>query len=273
MLGAGRSAAFTGLVAGATYSYSAWAFDGSGNASTPVTGHFRLVSAAVLTAPAIASSASTSYIPVAYHSTGSGTAAVRIGYSSTAPALGGPSAWAAGPKLATSGTYAFGKGDLPVPARGGANFRFRAGAVDVWGNVRWSTAIATTLVPFDDRDSTLHYVGTWSHPATPGAWLATTTVTRTGGSVWKHVGQFPNTSAPAPRHFSVVATTMAAGGSVKVYLDGRYVTTVSSRSSATRLRQTIWTSATLSAKPHTLRLVQVSASGWFRLDGIAVAVA
>jgi hypothetical protein len=268
VLGAGRSAAFTGLTSGATYSYSAWAFDGSGNTSTRVTGHFRLVSAAVLTAPAIASSASTSYIPVAYHSSGSGTAGVRIGYSNEWIGQGW-SSWSAGPELATSGTYPFGKANVPVPAFNGANFRFRAGAVDAWGNVRWSTTTVRSAVPFDDRDPVLHFTGAWSHPATVGAWLGTTSVTRTGGTAVAKVSAIGRT-APGSRALSVVATTTPAGGSVRVYVDGKYVTTVSTRSAVTRLRQTVWTSASLTFATHTLKLVQVIGSGWFRLDAVAV---
>jgi hypothetical protein len=267
VLGATRTAAFTGLAAGATYSWSAWALDGAGNASTPVTGHLRLIPEATLTVPALASATSSSGLAVTYQGHGGGTAGVRIAYyvwQTTGTGL----AKGVGTKVVpgTAGTYVFpadGTGIL-----GGSRVGLRAGAVDAYGNVRWSTTTAISTVPLDDRDALLRYSGTWTRPTTTGAWLGTTSVTGSGGSA--SVTIVRATRSAAPRRFSVVATVSPTSGRAKVYVDGRYVTTVSTRSTTTGLRRTVWTSGLLSSATHRLQVVQVPGSGWLRLDAIGV---
>jgi hypothetical protein len=259
VLGTNHGASFTGLVAGATYSWSAWALDGAGNESTPVTGHVRLINGPTASAPALASSVSSgASFPVTYASVGAGVAgaaarvnAHRENAGGTAPAVvvGGP-----------SGVYHEPLGPPPWPG----TYLTTMGSSDAWGNVRWGATVTTT-VPFDDRDVALKYAGAWARPSTTGAWAGTTSVTGSGGSV----------SVSLPKHtfaakkLAVVATTSSTGGKFKVYVDGHYVTTVSTRSSSVLLRRTVWTSSTLTAAAHTLKLVQVTGSGYLRLDAIA----
>lgn len=264
VLGATRTAAFSGLTAGATYSYSAWAFDGAGNLSTPVTGHLRLVPAATVTAPAFASSVSSVGVPVTYSSAGAGTAGVKIGATYSLTGVPAPNSYGPGFDVpGTSGTFTFTRA---VYLADGWVMSFRAGAVDAYGNVRWSTAYANSVVPYDDRNPYVGLVGTWTRPATTGAWLGTTSVTGSGGTASLRVPAGPRTSH---KRFTVVATTSPTGGLVKAYVDGRYVATFSTRG-PTALRRNVWSSSLLSYGAHRLVLVQVKGSGWFRLDGIGV---
>lgn len=263
VLGATRSASFTGLIPGATYSYSAWALDGKGNASTPVTGHLRLIPAATLTAPALASTTSSNGVAAVYRGAGGGTSGIRVGWSylfgSTSTAFVSRSA------VGTSGTFVLTAGpDAPR----GATVRLRAGAVDAYGNVRWSASPVITTMPYDDRDAPLAFHGVWSRPASPGTWMGTTTVTGSGGTLVAYVRK--TTRSIAPRRFAVVATTSATGGSFAVYVDGRYVRTVSTRTVSTGLRRTVWTSGLLTSASHRLTVVHVKGSGWLRIDGIGV---
>jgi hypothetical protein len=121
--------------------------------------------------------------------------------------------------------------------------------------------------PLDYRYALVTYTGSWARVSTTGAWLATTSVTRTGGSATLRI---PKRAYTAARHFSVVVTTAPGGGRFKVYVDGRYVATVSTASSSTLLRRTVWTSATLTSATHTLRIVQVPGSGPVSLDAVAI---
>lgn len=264
VLGATRSASFTGLTMGATYSWSAWALDGAGNLSTPVTGHLRLVPAGRVTAPPFASSVSSVGVPVTYASGGGGTVGMKIGATYSLTGVPAPNGYGPGFDVpGTAGTFTF---TPSVYLADGWVMSFRAGAVDAYGNVRWSTAYASSVVPYDDRNPYVGLVGTWTRPATTGAWLGTTSVTGSGGTASLRVPAGPRTSH---KRFTVVATTSPTGGLVKAYIDGRYVTTFSTRG-ATALRRNVWSSSLLSYGAHRLLLVQVKGSGWFRLDGIGV---
>lgn len=262
VLGASRTASVTGLISGATYSYSVWAIDGKGNASTPVTGHLQLVPAPTVAAPAFASTVSGAGVPVRYASAGGGTAAMRL--TSDSVFASGVNPFNPGqPVPGTSGTFTF---TPTVYLLEGAVVGYRAGAVDAYGNVRWSAPAAGTVVPYDDRNTNLGLLGPWTRPSTTGAWLGTTSVTGTGGSVTLRSGQGPKGSTC---RFTVVATVSPTGGKVKAYVDGRYVTTFSTRG-ALALRRNVWSSALLGSGAHRITLIQVSGSGWFRFDGLGV---
>jgi hypothetical protein len=257
------------LVAGRTYSYRIWAFDASGNESPSDQKHFRLVSAPVLTVPAVASTGSAGgYIPVSWTSPSAGTAdaIVASGSYSVTP-FGGvteaiPTVGAGRP---ASGSLLFGKSGVPKVLQPGTLYLFRAGARDAWGNVAWSP-IRSSAYPYDDRSTSLRYVGSWSKASTTGAWNGTTTGTSSGGSVSMTMPQI-NFSA---KKFSVVATTSKLGGSFKVYVDGIYQRTVSTRSTVTALRRVVWASGTLTSHSHKLTIVQVKGSGLIRLDAVGV---
>ncbi len=267
--GRSLSTSFTGLVAGATYSYSAWAFDGSGNVSPPATAHFRLVAPPVISAPAIASTSSTGgSFPVTYRALGAGAAGARLAYGFYLAEGGGSFGLGGALLLPRSGTVAFGRGGVPVALAPGATYFLRGGSADAWGNIRWATTAVVTQVPYDDRATALHYTGAWTRSASPGSWQGTVSSTRTGGAVKVTVFE----RGIWARHLSVVATTSPGGGKIRVYLDGRYLRTISTASSTTRVRRTVWTSGSLASRTHALRLVQVPGSGTFRLDAVAVAV-
>jgi hypothetical protein len=267
--GRSYSAAVTGLVAGGTYSYAMWAFDGSGNVSAPATGHFRLIAPPLISAPAIASTSSTGgSILVTYRTVGAGAAGTRLAFGWVRPDGSGGSGLGGALVLSRSGTVAFGRAGIPMALSPGASYALRGGAADAWGNVRWASTSVVSQVPYDDRDAPLHYSGAWTRSAATRSWQGTTSSTRTGGAVTLTDVK----RGVAARKFSVIATTSPGGGRFKVYLDGHYVRTISTASSTTRVRRTVWTSATLASRTHTLRLVQVAGSGWFRLDAVSLSL-
>ncbi len=268
VLGRVYSTRFTALLPGATYSYSMWALDASGNVSAPRTGHVRLVPAVVsLTVPAVASTTSTGgWIRVGYSTTSTTSAGVILHADP-----GGRGSWAFSPgvQLGYSGVYYYGRGNYPETLEPGANYRMCLGTRDEWGNPHWTTTCLVSQYPLDDRDRHLAYAGSWSRFTTTGTWMGTTSATRTGGSAaFTYVYRQGNYAA---KRFTVVASTFSTGGRFRVYVDGRYVTTVSTRTSRTLLRRAVWTSAALTARrTHSVRIVQVSGSGWLRLDAVSV---
>lgn len=269
VLGRASSTVITGLTAGATYSYSMWAIDGSGNASEPRTGHFRLIPAlSTVTGPAIASTTSTGWLRLVYATTATGAAGtnLRATVRSLSGSLTQPGMVNPGLALPMSGVYSYGRGGYPETLVPGSNYTVTAGARDAWGNVRWSTSTVTVQYPVDDRG--LAYSGTWGRVASSTAWQGTTSVTTAGGRAALTVRNRGN----GVRHFAVVVTKAPGGGRFQVYVDGRYVTTVSTASTSTRVRQVAWTSVTLTRATHSLLLVHVKGSGAVRLDAVATAL-
>lgn len=267
VLGRVYSTRFTGLVAGAVYSYAMWSMDASGNLSDPRTGHVRLVPAVVsLTAPAVASSTSTGgWIRIGYATSSASASGVILEAASGGRVM---SAFDTGVQLGRSGTYYYGRGGFPETLQPGQNYRIRIGTRDEWGNPHWSSTSLVSQYPMDDRDGRLSYAGAWSRVTTTGAWQGTTSATRAGGSA---AYLYPYRQDRSVKRFAVIATTSPTGGRFRVYVDGRYVTTVSTRSSSTLLRRQVWTSAALAThRTHSVRLVQVSGSGWVRLDAVSV---
>ncbi|MFN8173361.1 MAG: hypothetical protein U0R65_16055, partial [Candidatus Nanopelagicales bacterium] len=270
VLGRQFTGRITGLLPGATYSYSFWALDASGNVSTPSTGHLRMVAstATVSTAPLASTTSTGGWIRLAYATTAVGAAGVILKDRTVSVAGGGGSFTPLYPgvQLARSGTYFFGRGGYPETLVGGTTYTFCVGTRDAWGNPHWSSTCASSVFPLDDRDRTIVYAGSWSRVAATGAWQGTTSMTNAGGSATFVAHARGSVST---KRFTVLATTFATGGRFKVYVDGRYVTTVSTRTTSTLLRRPVWTSAALSRATHTLRVVQVPGSGWVRLDGLA----
>lgn len=270
VLGRVFTARFTGLVAGATYSYSMWALDASGNVSDPQTGHFRLVPGTVaLSAPAIASSTSAGgWIRLVYSTSAVGAAGAILKAEQPGTYL---SPFYKGVQLGRSGTYYYGRGGFPETLVPGANYRICMGTRDAWGNPHWTTTCAVTQYPLDDRDRRITYSGTWSRVTATGAWMGTTSATRAGGAAAYSL--LYRSGGLSAKRFTVIATTAADGGRFRVYVDGRYVTTVSTRTSSTLVRRNVWTSVALAARrTHSVRLVQEAGTGSVRLDGIAVLV-
>lgn len=271
VLGRQYTGRVTGLLRGATYSYSFWALDASGNVSTPVTGHLRMIAstATIATAPLASTTSTGGWIRLSYATTAVGAAGVILkddawNVDSSGSVTVTP--FYPGIQLGRSGTYYFGRGGYPETLVGGTTYRFCVGTRDAWGNPHWSSTCASSVFPLDDRARTVVYAGSWTRVTATGAWQGTTSMTSTGGSSTFVAHRRGSIST---QRFTVLATTLATGGRFKVYVDGRYVATVSTRTSSTLLRRPVWTSSLLSRATHTLRIVQVAGSGWVRLDGIA----
>jgi hypothetical protein len=259
-----------GLSAGKTYSYTVWYFDTSGNTSYRQ-GHFTMIAAPTVSVPAVASSGSAGgYIPVTWNAKTTGVTSVVLssGYTYTTPSGSMTSAMTPpGASQPVSGTWAYGKGGVPEALRVGATYVFQVGARDKWGNTRWDSLRYST-VPYDDRNAKIAFSGAWTRVSTTGAWLATSSVTSTGGRATITVPVI-NVSA---KRFYVVASRGPTNGSFKVFLDGSYKGTFSTRAAATALRQVVWTSPQLASGQHVLTIVQVAGTGSLRLDAVGAAL-
>ena len=74
------------------------------------------------------------------------------------------------------------------------------------------------------------------------------------------------------RAIALVSTVGPAHGAVKIYLDGKYVTTVDTGATTSADRHVVWSHAWSASGSHTLKLVVVRTPGRPRVDVDAVLV-
>jgi subtilisin family serine protease len=128
------------------------------------------------------------------------------------------------------------------------SYRFRVRARDAAGN--WSpwkvNATATKVAAFDDRSSAISRSGSWSLASVATAWGSTllASTSSTASLTWRFTG----------RAVAVVAPMNARLGSARLYVDGRYVKTVSLRSSVGKSRQIVYTGYFSGGGRHTLTI-------------------
>ncbi|MFL6136860.1 MAG: hypothetical protein ACJ74O_03580 [Frankiaceae bacterium] len=253
----GRGTAVTDTVtAGQVYTYSVTVIDGAGNASAPVQRTMRALPAPAVTAPAVVASASTSpSFKVDWGGKGSpsGTRYV-VDVSTHRPTS--TSAWTTlSDGTATSRTYS------ATTSAAGSTFHFRARTVDAYGNSS-APAYAASAEPYDDRAA--QYAGTWrSANGQASRWLGTLRTTRAAGAtaIFKVSGT----------RYYLYADRCPQCGSLRIYTNGHYRTTVSSYASTTQPRRLIWTSAAMPAAPRYVKVVNVGTSGHAQLHLDAVA--
>ncbi len=144
-------------------------------------------------------------------------------------------------------------------------YRFQVRAIDAAGNPSApQTGPAFRVLRTQQSSSAVRYRGTWTTSRSSQA---------SGGSY--RVAKAKGASASyafTGRTIAWVATKGTGYGKAKVYLDGRYVTTVDLRASATQWRRIVFTKTWSTAGKHTLRIVNLATSGHPRasLDALVV---
>jgi spore germination protein YaaH len=139
------------------------------------------------------------------------------------------------------------------------SYRYQVRARDRAGNVgAWVAGPTFRAYLRQEARASIAYGGTWRTATQAGS---------SGGAV-RHA-----TSAGASvrytfsgRAIAVVSTLGPDRGDVRVYLDGTYVTTISTQASALSLRRVVFSKTWSTAGTHTLRLVVVGTAGHPRFD-------
>ena len=212
----------------------------TGRAAADVSGKVtlrRVVPAASVTAPSLASSAATSaVVPVAWSAKTAGVTSYDVGWRVATRDSAG--VWKLGPlQTWRTGTTArsalFGKAGSPVQPVAGLTYRFYVRAHDDAGQTGpWSRA-ANTGIPVDDRAAALHYTGTWKSVAASSAWSGTERASATKGA-------YVSFSADGTQ-LRIVATRKSNGGRFAVVVDGKTVGTVNTYAATTAYRQVVFT--------------------------------
>ncbi|WP_159058909.1 hypothetical protein [Streptomyces caeruleatus] len=230
-----------GAAAEGAYTWTLTARDTvTGRAAADVSGKVtlrRVVPAASVTAPTVASSAATSAaVPVAWSAKTAGVKSYDVGWRVATRDSAG--VWKLGPlhtwRTSTTATSAvFGKAGSPVKPVPGLTYRFYVRAHDDAGQTGpWSKA-ATTGIPVDDRATALHYTGTWKSVAATSAWSGTERTSATKGA-------YVSFSADGTQ-LRIVATRKSNGGRFAVVVDGKTVGTVNTYAAKTAYRQVVFT--------------------------------
>ncbi len=138
------------------------------------------------------------------------------------------------------------------------SYRFRIRARDAAGH--WSpwaqTPKAATIHAVDDRSSSVVKKGSWAKRGISTAWKATVT----GGSSSSAAMSMSFTG----RGVALVSPKNSRLGQAKVYIDGKYIKTISLKSSVGLSRQVVFTSYFGASGTHTITL-RPTGSGKYRL--------
>ncbi|MFI5676474.1 RHS repeat domain-containing protein [Streptomyces cellulosae] len=197
----------------------------------------RTVPAASVTAPVLASDASTSaVIPVGWAAKTAGVTSYDVSWrvatrSSTGVwTLGSPQTWRS---RTTTKSGSFGASGSPVTPKPGLTYRFYVRAHDDAGQTGpWSAAVAAG-VPVDDRSASLTYSGRWVSSSVTSAWARTERVSATKGATVSFTADGTK--------LRIVATRRSDGGRFAVVVDGATVGTVNTYASSTGYRKVVFT--------------------------------
>ncbi|MCX9190389.1 hypothetical protein C3Y87_02945 [Carbonactinospora thermoautotrophica] len=217
---------------------------------------------ASITVPSIATAVSTTTaVPIRWSAPGSGN---KYNVEYTYPMRNSNGTWSyAAWKRWQNGTAAT---SATFTGSQGNTYYFRVQAIDTKGNVGPWTGMYPTVTPYDDRSTALKYYGTWTNVAPSSRYY--TTVKRSSAA-----GAYFTLQQYATR-FHVVGDRCASCGQIKIYVDGRYLATVDTYSSSTKVRQTLYTTPALSPArgTHTLKVVVVGTRGrpYLLLDAVGV---
>ncbi len=155
---------------------------------------------------------------------------------------------------------------LTLPLAPGSSYRITASARDAAGNAGPRVTTAPIAVPYDDRS--LSARGSWRRVADAGSYDHSYLRSQTPGASLTRV--VSGTSA------SLLVHRVTNGGSLRVYVDGRHVRSVSLYSPSTQRDAKLPLAAWSHAGRHTVRLVLSSArprgstGTMARIDGLAV---
>jgi subtilisin family serine protease len=132
------------------------------------------------------------------------------------------------------------------------SYRFRVRAVDTAGH--WSpwvqSALSTRITIVDDRSAGVIRHGSWGRVTIPTAWSSTVTGARRAGATLSMTFTGHDIAVVGPKNPRL--------GWAKIYLDGRYITTISMWRATGASRQVAFTHHFASGGQHTI---------WFRVYG------
>ncbi len=141
----------------------------------------------------------------------------------------------------------------------GASIRVRVRAVDATGNVgAWVTGPTVVASLVQQTTSSIHYAGTWS---------TSRSTSYSGGSA--RASSKPSSSATwtfTGRGIALVSTMATTRGTVRIYLDGKYVTRVDMLASPTVFRAVAWQATWSSTRSRTIKVVVDGLIGRPRID-------
>jgi hypothetical protein len=146
--------------------------------------------------------------------------------------------------------------EFPASARAAADavpagaFRWTVAATDCAGNASNVTGTATAVVYQENR---LKYSAGWSAAKSGAAHGGTFRSTASAGA--------SASAAVKARSVALVASRSVTQGAVRVYLDGKLVTTVDLYAAKAAPRQVVWTYAWPTVGNHTVKIVNVGTKG------------
>jgi hypothetical protein len=253
----GRRTSVTDAVrTGRVYTYTVTAFDSMGNTSAAVDRSMRALVRPVVKLPAVVASSSTApSFGVSWGGPGNPTG-TRYHVDVSARRRGSTSAWTSfRDGAATSATYS------PSGSVAGTTYHFRATVRDGYGN-RSVATYATATEPYDDRAAS--YAKGWrSSSSQPHRWLGTLHTTRTSGASL--------TITVSGNRYYVFGDRCSSCGSLRIYVNGVYKTTISTHASTLQPRRLLWTSAAMSRAVRKIRIVNVGTAGHAQIHVDAVA--
>lgn len=152
-----------------------------------------------------------------------------------------------------------------ITGMGGRTYSFRVRAKDKAGNVSAWTSVKKTAVPYDNSSLKFVKSSKWKKSSSSSLYRGSSRYTTTKGA-------YATMSFKGGKSAYLIATTGPTRGKVKVYVDGKYVKTVSLYSSVTQYRKPILLKSLKGSGTHTVRLVAAPTSTRKRvdIDGLAV---
>ncbi len=148
----------------------------------------------------------------------------------------------------------------------GKTYRFRARADDKAGNVGSWTPSAKTIIPYDN-DKFIHrqdgFTATYNKPSSRLYYGTLRYSARKGHEiVYKFTG----------KRVILISTKARNRGKAKIYIDGKFVKTIDTFSSKTRMRQIVFHKKWGASKTHWLKIVNLGTPGRrvFDVDALAI---
>ena len=152
-----------------------------------------------------------------------------------------------------------------VPAASGSRVRFRVRAVDAAGNVgAWATGSTIAVSLIQQTSSVIHYRGSWATSRAPSY---------SGGSLRHASARGASASFTfTGRGIALISTRATSRGTVRIYIDGRYVTRVDLGGSPTLFRAIAWQATWSSSRSRTIKFIVDGTATRPRIDLDAIAV-
>ncbi len=148
---------------------------------------------------------------------------------------------------------------VTVAAASSGTVRYRVRAIDVAGNVgAWANGTILSPRLVQQTSSSVRYSGTWSRSSSSSY---------SGGSIkYAKAAGRSATYTFTGRSIGLITTKAPSRGKVKVYVNGKYITTVDLYRSSTQYRVLAWQKTWSTSGTRTVKLVVAGTSGRPRVD-------